>query len=149
MEGDEEESSNGNHAAVEDEELRLVLHDFVPPSGSKLSDTEDATGEDGDESDEETGNEKLEAGRCDQIHGSSTASCLPGAEDIIADEEGESHEGDNLPDDTSNHEVGSYILTGTSCVRAGSQASTCTLQYKREQIAANEDPGVISGGNAR
>lgn len=106
MESDEEESSNGNHAAVENKELRLILHDRVPPSGTKLSDTEDATSEDGDESDEETPSEELKASRCDQVAGSSAADCFSGTEDIIADEEGERHEGDDLPHDTSNHEIG-------------------------------------------
>ena len=60
MEGGQAKGGDGDHDAVQDDEVGLVLHDGVPPSVGHLSDTEDATDEDGKVGDKQTGDEDLE-----------------------------------------------------------------------------------------
>src|SRR5690242_16332182 len=46
MEHSEDEDRQSDHTALEGNELRLVPHELIPPSASKLRDTVDASSED-------------------------------------------------------------------------------------------------------
>lgn len=110
MESCKENSRNSHHNAIEDDEFIFVLHDLVPPSGAKLGNTVDATGEDGDVCDKETGDEELEA-TCGKKAGAAGCEATSGADHIVEDEGSESQESDDLPNDTSYHEICANLLT--------------------------------------
>jgi len=110
MENSEAQRRDGNHDAVENDELCLVLHDLVPPSWAQLGDTVDATGEDGEVGDEETRNEELEAGSGHEAQAAGAVITL-GADGVVEDERSETHEGDDLPYDTGDHEIGADVLS--------------------------------------
>lgn len=61
VESRETEHSNCDHDAVQPDEIRLRLHNGIPPSFCHLGDTEDATCEDSGKGEGETKDEELEA----------------------------------------------------------------------------------------
>lgn len=147
MESCEEDSRDGYHGAIKDDEFFLVLHDLVPPAGTELGDTVDAAGEDGDVCDDETGKEKLETTGCKKA---SAAGCkaTSSADRIVGDKSAEAEESDDLPHDTSDHEICAGFLIARAWSRARGQASTGALEHEREEVAADEDPGVELGSEA-
>lgn len=151
VEGRETGRRNQDHDTIEHDEISLALHDRVAPSLCHLSDTEDATGEDGDVSEYEAGDEKLEAAIVGELdgRGAPERALLAGTGDIVGDEEAEDDEGEDLPDDTGHHEVVARLLHGGSAVSGGGQASSSALEDEGEEIAKDEDPGVPLGTDAR
>ena len=69
MESGQAQGSNGNHDAVQNDKVRLILHDRVAPPIGHLTDTEDTTSEDGEVREGEAADEQLEACRVHELDG--------------------------------------------------------------------------------
>lgn len=67
------------------------------------------------------------------------------AGDIGAHEDAEDQEGDDLPDDAGHHEVVADLLLVVVVRCRGGDASARALEDEGEEVAADEDPGVIFG----
>lgn len=65
-----------------------------------------------------------------------------GAEAVIRDEGAEHEQRGDLPGDTGHHEIVAELLVAGR-VRGGCDAAARTLQDEREQVAQDEDPGVV------
>ena len=63
MERRQRKRSNDNHDTLQDDKVRLILHDGVAPPARHLRDTEHASRPDGDVGEGEAGDEELEASR--------------------------------------------------------------------------------------
>ena len=151
MESSQAESRNGDHDAIQDDEISLVVHDRIAPSVCHLRDTEDATHENGQVSDEEATDEDLEFGILQQFHCGWCQVCAAGADaaNIVGHQTAEDEEGDDLPDDTGHHEVIAGLLQGRTAVGCGGDATSGTLEDEGQEITENEDPGVVPGWDAR
>lgn len=136
-----------NHHAVKHDELRLILHDRVPPPGRQLRDTIHATREHGDEREDKTRDEHPEARGSKQAQAAGGV-ITSGANNVVHDERSKAQQGDDLPHDTSDHEVRPRGLRFRARIRAGGRAAAGGLQGEGEQIAADEDPGVEFGAQA-
>ncbi len=147
MESCEEDSRDGYHGAIKNDEFVFILHDLVPPSGTELGDAVDTAGEDGDVCDDETSNEKLEAMGCKKA-GAAGCKATSSADRIVEDECTEAEESDDLPHDTSDHKIRADFLTARAWSRARGQASTSALEDEGKDVAADEDPGVELGAEA-
>ena len=53
-----------------------------------------------------------------------------------------------MPDDARHHHVVADVLHGVVAVGRGGEAATGALQDEREDVAEDEDPGVVPGGQA-
>ena len=69
MEGGEAERGNGDHDAVQDDEIGLVLHNRIAPSLGHLRDTEDASAEDGKVGKDESADEDSELAVVEEFRG--------------------------------------------------------------------------------
>ena len=129
VENGEAEGGDGDHDAVQGDEVGLVLHDRIAPAVGHLADTEDATGEDGQVCEEEAAGEELEAGRTHEFDGRGLElrSVAVHAEGVVRDHGAEDEEGEDLPYDTGHHEVVTDILQRGARVGGGCDASTGSL----------------------
>ena len=117
MEGSQAQGSNSNHDAVQNDKVRLILHDRVAPSIGHLTDTEDTTREDGDVCEGEAANEQPEACRVHELdsRGFELRSVRIHPQGVVADHGAEDDESDDLENDTGHHEIVADFLH----VRAG------------------------------
>ena len=67
MESSQAQGSNGNHDAVKNDKVRLILHDRVAPPIGHFTDTEDTTSEDGYVCEAEAADEQSEACRVHEL----------------------------------------------------------------------------------
>lgn len=70
------------------------------------------------------------------------------SEGEVDTEQHEDREGDDLEDETGDHDVDSR-LCGARVVGGGSEAAAAALEDEREEIAADEDDGVCPGLDSR
>lgn len=70
------------------------------------------------------------------------------AEGKVDAEQHEKCEGDDLEDETSNHDIDSD-LSCVVVVGGGSKAATAALEDEREEVAADEDEGIGPGLDSR
>lgn len=112
MEASQADGSDGDHDAIKDDKVGLILHDGIAPATRHLADTEDATGEDGDVGEAEARDEDLEFGVAEDFGGGGGEfrAAGAGAEGVVGDEDAEGEEGEDLPDDTGHHEVVAGVL---------------------------------------
>ena len=150
MEGRQAERGDANHDAVQDDKVRLILHDGVSPALGHLADTEDATDEDGQVGQDEAAGEELEACRVQELDGRVFERQSVGVDsvDVVGDHASEDEERKDLPHDTGHHEVVTGGLQGRTTVGRRCDSSTRSLQDEREEIGSAEDPGVEPGLDA-
>lgn len=112
MESSQTERSNGDHDAVQDDKVGLILHDRVAPSVGHLADTEDTTSEDGQVCEDEAAGEQLERGRVHELDGRGFKLRSVGVhpEGVVADYTSEDEESKHLPCDTGHHEIVAHVL---------------------------------------
>lgn len=67
---------------------------------------------------------------------------------VVSDQDCEHKQRNHLPHDTGHHQIVSQFLFAR---RFGSRgyASTSALEEQGQEIAADKDPGIPSGGDAR
>ncbi len=70
MKGSQTDRCNHDHNAIQPDEVWLGLHDRIAPPFGHLADTEDATGEDGDVGQGQTGDEEPKALAVEELDGS-------------------------------------------------------------------------------
>ena len=144
MKKGETQNGDGAHDAVEDDEIGFVLHDAVGPSVGHFRDTEHAAGEDGQIGEAEGAGEELEVPAMEQGHGGGRegGAVLVGSEAVVSDQDAEGEQRKDLPRDPGHHEVVAEVLGATGVCRSG-DAAAGALQDEGEQIAQDEDPGVV------
>lgn len=140
----------GGLHSIEDDEIGFVLHDGVSPAPGHFGDTVGAAGEDGEECEDERYSEEAEFDIFDDCCGrrAHLSASRVEADKVVADEDCKDKQGEHLPHDTSHHQVISEILVGLG-VRRRSDTSAGSLEHERQQIAADEDPGVPFCADAR
>ena len=139
-----------NLHSIQDDKVGLVLHNRVLPSLGHLGNTVDTSGEDGQESDEQRHGKKPESKILDddirrRAHLSSSS---VEAGKVVSDQDCEYKQRKHLPHDTCHHQIIPQFLV-SRCFRSRGDASTGALEDQRQEIAADEDPGVPFGGDAR
>lgn len=147
MEHCEHTDRDNNHNTLKNNELGLVAHELAPPATCQLGYTIDATHEDADVSGNNGAHEAAEACLVKQRHrflrkllaASVCAKC------VFGEEVAEEGEGDDLENNTSNHQISANILKIRSRVCSGCETTTCALKNEREQIASDEDARVPNG----
>ena len=99
MEDGQAERSDSDHDAIKDDELGFILHDRIGPAARHLGDTEDATGEDDEEREDDGRGEELEVARGEQVDGGlgEAVAAAVGSVDVVRDENPEDEQGDDLP----------------------------------------------------
>ncbi len=70
VKGSQTDRCNHDHNAIQPDEVWLGLHDRIAPPFGHLADTEDATGEDGDVGQGQTGDEEPKALAVEELDGS-------------------------------------------------------------------------------
>ena len=73
---------------------------------------------------------------------------LVGAEAVVEDQRAEQDQGRDLPCDTGHHEIVAEFLGGVR-VSGGGDATAGALEDEGEEIAEDEDPGVVFGSDER
>ena len=146
MEDRQTQRRDRDHNAIKNNKLNLILHDGVCPAARHLSDTEHATGEDDEESEDDGPSEELEVARGEQVDGRlrEAVAAAVGPVDVVPNQNPEDQQRGDLPGDTGHHEVVPDILVGLG-IGCGGDASARALEDEREQIAEDEDPGVEFG----
>ena len=150
MESSQTQGSNRNHDTVQNDKVRLILHDRVAPPSGHLADTEDTTSEDGNVCEREAANEQLEARRIHELDSRGFELCTvrihPQA--VVGDHSAEDEEGDHLENDTGHHEIVADFLHVRARIGRRCDASAGSLYDEGEKIGEAEDPGVEFGSNA-
>lgn len=136
--------------SLQKNELGIIPHDGIPPATSKFRNTVGAPDEDSQVGQHKAGQEEGElGGLADLLGGGGLVGAVPvGSEEEVGSKGGEEEQGDDLPDDTGEHDVGADVLGGLG-FGAGGETAAGALQDKGEDVAADEDPGVPARGETR
>lgn len=155
VEEDEQKSGDEDEAAVEDEEARLVLHDFVAPAAGHFSDTVDASDQDDKVRNGDGISEFLKVAVVPKLPsicvlGLRKSHVLPHSNIVIRAEDSKGDEHDNLQRNTSNNGTVSRLGQLRIGVAASSgDTSTDSLDDEAAQVGGEEDDGIPAGLDAR